>query len=275
MEPVMKCLQNLHTHTTYCDGIDTPEEMIQYAIDKGFDSLGFSGHSYMAYSSYSSITLENTENYKQEVRSLQEKYRNALEIFLGLEVDMYSDVDLIGYDYLIGSLHYLKMGDEYLGFDRSAKDVKQLIDARFDGDGMRFAKAYYEQVAKLPQYGNFDIIGHFDIITKNLDTIAFFDEYSRQYLGYAFDAMQELKGKIPFFEVNTGAIARGYRSVPYPSVAIAKEFKRLGFGAIISSDCHDGRMLDCGYHEARELLKECGFKERYILTDSGFESVAL
>ena len=42
----MTYLQNLHTHTTYCDGRDTPVEMIESAIAQGFDSIGFSGHSY-------------------------------------------------------------------------------------------------------------------------------------------------------------------------------------------------------------------------------------
>ena len=40
-------LQNLHTHSTFCDGIHTPEQMVQFALQKGFTSLGFSGHSYL------------------------------------------------------------------------------------------------------------------------------------------------------------------------------------------------------------------------------------
>ena len=32
-------LQNLHTHTLFCDGIDTAEQMVRAAISKGFDSL--------------------------------------------------------------------------------------------------------------------------------------------------------------------------------------------------------------------------------------------
>ena len=46
----MSYLQNLHTHSTYCDGKDTPEEIINAALDMGFDSVGFSSHSYMHYS---------------------------------------------------------------------------------------------------------------------------------------------------------------------------------------------------------------------------------
>ena len=35
---MMKHMQNLHTHTIYCDGVNTPEELIQEAMRKGFES---------------------------------------------------------------------------------------------------------------------------------------------------------------------------------------------------------------------------------------------
>ena len=40
--------QNLHTHSIFCDGKDTIEEMTLEAISKGFDILGFSGHGYLS-----------------------------------------------------------------------------------------------------------------------------------------------------------------------------------------------------------------------------------
>jgi len=143
------------------------------------------------------------------------------------------------------------------------------------GSGTAFARRYYEELADLPRYGNFDIIGHFDIITKNLETIPYFDENAPEYLEAAFEAMRALQGKIPLFEANTGAIARGYRTVPYPTAPLLKELARLGFGAVITSDCHDGRKLDCCFEEARQLLAVCGFKEQYILTENGFAAAAL
>ena len=36
---------NYHTHTTYCDGKSTPEEIVLEAIRFGMDTIGFSGHS--------------------------------------------------------------------------------------------------------------------------------------------------------------------------------------------------------------------------------------
>jgi hypothetical protein len=51
--------------------------------------------------------------------------------------------------------------------------------------------------------------------------------------------------------------------------------KRLGFGAVITSDCHDAEYLDCNFDEARQLLLDCGYTERYVLTKDGFRAVAL
>lgn len=271
----MEYKQNLHTHTTYCDGKDTPEELIQAAIDKGFDSIGFSGHSYMYFSPFGGMSEENTKKYKEEICKLKEKYKGQLDIYCGLEVEMYSQTDIQGYDYLIGSLHYLEKFGYPRGFDKKAEDVKELIDTYFDGDGMKFAREYYQRITDLPKYGKFDILGHFDLITKNIDFIRFFDVDSREYKNAATEAIESLKGKIPFFEVNTGAISRGYRKTPYPSSFIIKEFKRMGFGAVITSDCHDKNFLDCEFESAEELLRECGFEERYILTDEGFKGIRL
>ena len=39
-------LSNLHTHSTFCDGVNTPEEIVKSAVERGFSSVGFSGHGY-------------------------------------------------------------------------------------------------------------------------------------------------------------------------------------------------------------------------------------
>ena len=271
----MSHLQNLHTHTTYCDGIDTPEQMILTAIEKGFSSIGFSGHSYMPYSISGGMSPRTTGLYKNEIRKLKEKYLDSIEIYCGIEFDMYSPVELDGYDYVIGSIHYLNCDGEFVGFDRSSEVVRSVIDTYFHGDGMRYAKAYYEALSELPNNGDIDIIGHFDLITKHAESTLFFDENSKEYKNCALQAAEALKGKVPLFEVNTGAIARGYRTTPYPSIFLLKELRQMGFGACITSDCHDAKMLDCGYYDAAELLRVCGYKEKYILTDQGFIPVSL
>lgn len=270
----MQYKQNLHTHTTYCDGIHTPREMIEYALKKGFDSIGFSGHSPMTYGGYG-IPYTKVEDYKNEIRALQKEYGAKLAVCLGLEVDMYSDVPRDGYDYLIGAKHYLRVGEEIVDFDRSAQRVKEVIDTYFGGDGLQFALHYYEELASLPQYGKFDILAHYDIIVKNVEIMPFVDVTDKRYLDAAKQTIHALRPHIGLFEVNTGAMARGYRTAPYPHPALVREFKAAGYGAVISSDCHDGNMLDHGFEQAAELLKSCGFTEHFVLKKEGFVPLPL
>lgn len=271
----MNTKQNLHTHTTYCDGRHTPEEMVQTALEKGYGSLGFSGHSYVPYSDYAGICRERHEAYLQEIRRLKEVYADRLKIYLGMEVDMCTDADLTGYDYLIGSLHYLKMGQEYVCFDENAGEVQRIIDCYFGGDGEAYMREYFRQLADLPKYGKFDFIAHFDLIAKHAESANLFAYDSDEYLRCASETAEALLPHIPFFEVNTGAMSRGYRTTPYPSPRIIRMLKNLGFRAVITTDCHDRAKLDFGVAEAKAYLESAGFREHYILTDEGFRGVKL
>lgn len=268
--------QNLHTHTTYADGKDTPEELVLEAIKKGFGSIGFSEHSYLGYSSYpNQLTVDKMELYKKEIKDLKRKYREQIKIYCGLEYDFYSDLNVEGFDYLIGSVHYLNCGGKVVTFDRGLHETLDYVEEHFGGNGISFAKTYFETVSSLPGKHRFDIVGHFDIITKNNDRGRFIDASASEYLNLGFEAIHSLKGKIPFFEVNSGAISRGYKASPYPQMEFLREFNRCGFGAVITSDCHDKGFIDCYFEESAELLSAAGFDSRYILTDNGFEEIGL
>ena len=263
--------QNLHTHSAYCDGKNTPEEIIQHAISIGFDSIGFSGHSYMHYAPDHSMSEDGTERYRQDICALKEKYRDQIEVYCGIEFDMYSIVDLSPYDYVIGAVHYLLMDGQHIGFDRSARVVKAVIDEHFGGNGLLYAQKYYETLALLPQYGNIDIIGHFDLITKHAEKENFFDTTSKAYRTYAIDALRTLAKKVNVFEVNTGAMARGYRTTPYPEPFVMNELKALGCRVTISSDCHDMTYLNHCFDETAEYVKSFGFDAIAILKNGRFE----
>ena len=49
----------------------------------------------------------------------------------------------------------------------------------------------------------------------------------------------------------------------------------MGFGVVITSDCHDKNFIDCFYEEAEGLIADAGFKSKWILTDNGFKEVEL
>lgn len=262
--------QNLHTHGVLCDGRDAYEDTVLRAMELGFDSIGFSGHSYMSYSPSHSMSVEGTEEYKREIARLKEKYAGQIDVFCGIEFDMYSSDPLVGYDYILGSVHYLLIDGEYVGFDRDGSEVERVINTYFGGDGMKYAKCFYETLAELPKYAKSDIVAHYDLIAKHCEQRNFFDVTSREYRNIAMPALEVLSKEVGVFEVNTGAIARGYRTTPYPDLYLLKEMKRLGCSLTISSDCHDNRFLNHGFAEALEMIRACGFREVLKLTRNGF-----
>ena len=72
-----KC--NLHTHTQFCDGKCTMEQMTQDAIAKGFVTLGFSPHSFTPFDT--SYCMNDTAGYAAEVKRLKEKYKNEIQVY--------------------------------------------------------------------------------------------------------------------------------------------------------------------------------------------------
>jgi histidinol-phosphatase (PHP family) len=135
---------------------------------------------------------------------------------------------------------------------------------------MKFAKAYYEALSTAADYGKFDIIGHFDLVTKNNELQHFIDTDTARYRSFVADAVSALRGKIPFFELNTGAIARGYRKTPYPDPFLLREMREMGLSVTLGSDCHDNRFLACAFQEALDLLREVGFRSVLSLTENGW-----
>ena len=78
---------NLHTHSTFCDGKNTPEEIVISAINKGFASVGISGHGYTEFDLR--YCVKNVAEYQNEIKRLKEKYKNEIEIYLGVEEDSF------------------------------------------------------------------------------------------------------------------------------------------------------------------------------------------
>lgn len=261
---------DFHVHTRYCDGRDTPEEMIRAALRKGFQVLGFSGHSFTAFDLSCCMSREATLRYRAELAALREKYRGKLEILVGIEQDYYATDPAEGYDYIIGSVHYLETGGQYLTLDNTAAELAEGIDRCFGGDPYRLAGAYYQTVAQVVEQTRADIIGHFDLITRFQEEVPLFDPMHPRYREASEEAVRRL---IPYgvpFEVNTGAMARGYRTAPYPSERLLRLIRELGGEVILTSDCHDRRYLGYAFDQATALLKKCGFTRAVTRTQAGF-----
>lgn len=263
-------LSNLHTHTVYCDGKNTPEEMVLAAIKKGFSSLGFSGHAYTPHDDSYCMSPDATLKYIDEINALKEKYKDQIEIYLGIECDLYSEISRPEYDYIIGSVHYVTSADgSHHSVDHTESIMTNTVNNHFGGDYLKYTKTYFDAVAQLGSIKP-DIVGHFDLVAKFNEGNKYFDETSKEYLDLAFSAMDALLPHCDLFEMNTGAISRGYKTVPYPATPLLKRLLEKGAHVTLTSDCHDADFLDCSYRESIEILKNAGFKSTYVLLGGKF-----
>ena len=245
---------NLHTHTFYCDGNDSPEDMVKAAVSKGFRAVGFSGHEYSPNDEDFCMSPENTEKYRQDVLFLKEKYKGKIDIYLGIERDYFGNGSDYPYDYVIGSLHYVEKDGQLLSVDNTAQVMEEGVEKLFGGDYRAYVERYFELMADVVEKTGADIVGHFDLVTKFNEGNRYFNEDARWYKKAVMQALAKAAVTKPIFEINTGAMARGYRNRPYPPMYLIEEIERLGCPMILSSDCHDRRQLDFGFREIIEKL---------------------
>lgn len=256
---------NYHTHSTYCDGKNTLEEMVLSAINKGFTELGFSGHApSSAYFSWES-KLDKLNKYKSEVRELKEKYADKIKIFLGLEMDYFSPIELAeGCDYTLGSVHTLFKNGKYLEIDNSKQIQIDDVNEHYNGDFYAYIEDYYELMADIVTKTKCDIIGHFDLVTKFNELGDLFDIKHPRYqkaMQKALDAL--IKTRVPF-EINTGAISRGYRTESYPEKSILDCIGKAGIPLVINSDTHSVDTIDFMLNDEQKKLDTLGYK--YLTT---------
>jgi histidinol-phosphatase (PHP family) len=243
---------NFHTHTIYCDGKNTPGEMAERAAELGFTALGFSGHAYTDFDLSYCMTPEETAKYITDVQNVKEQYAGRLNIYCGTELDYYSTLLPYDYDYTIGSVHYLHLGDDYAEVDHNAETQMNAAEKHFGGDYMKYAEKYFETVGDVAEKLRPDFIGHFDLVSKFNEGDCMFDSSDRRYVNAWKTAAERLcNAGIPF-EINTGAIARGARKTPYPSPEIADFIDSRGGFFIVTSDCHNRDYLTCAFDYVAE-----------------------
>lgn len=100
----------LHVHSTWSDGSNSLEEMIQAAVDLGFKYIGISDHSKSAFYAHG-LTETDLQHQHEEIDRLQKKF-SQIRIFKGIESDILPDGSLDydrevlqSFDFVIGSVH--------------------------------------------------------------------------------------------------------------------------------------------------------------------------
>lgn len=251
---------DFHTHSNYSDGQCTIREIVKEAVKRGMKAIGISDHSYTSFDLNYCVKKEKELERQADIAALKAEFADRITLLLGIEHDFYSPVPC-GYDYIIGSVHYIKTPDgKYNVLDDGANKQKYLCDKYYDSRPELLARDYYETLSRFADISEIDIIGHFDLICKYSEKEPLFDESSPLYISSALSALRRLSDAGKIIEINTGAITRGMRTTPYPAPFILDELARLGTPVILSSDAHRACDICAHFDLAYETAKAHGIK---------------
>ncbi len=282
----MNFLSNAHTHSTYVDGSDSIPAMVRRAQELGFVSLGFSEHGYQGFDPDYSMSPAGRKAYLTELRALQKAHAAlgiAPKLYAGIEQDALTPQDIKAqnrrdFDYVIGSAHYLSDAEDGKkeAVDGPRDMLRRFVREVFSGDAVAMAQAYYTLLGASIKTDKPDIIGHFDVVRKHAAVIGL-DTSDKAYRRAALAALEEAFQGCTLLEVNTGNIARGYDTLPYPADFLLDAWREMGGELTLTSDCHNLKDLDCAFAQTLAMLKRKGFKQlrRLGAGESLWDAVAL
>ncbi len=233
-----------HTHTARChhaDGED--EEYVKAAVDAGVRVLGFSDHAPMPYPggyvSYYKMTPDELCGYCSSVLRLREKYKDKIEILIGLETEYYPDLweeslkMWKGYpiDYLILGQHFIN--EEGIDPSTRPSDEKDRVTR------------YVDNVIAAINTGRITYVAHPDLINYTGDDNEFYIAEMDRLIN------ESIRLGMPLEYNLLGMAAR--RS--YPRDAFWREAARLGATAVLGCDAHS----PCRVGAAKEIKKARDF----------------
>ncbi len=231
---------DVHTHTLYAHGKDTPQDMWAAAQAKGITLYGFSEHSprphdYNYTHEYRERLAHYFPQYVAEVQALQQEFPQ--QILLGMEMDwMEKERDFIekaitayDFDYLIGSVHFL----EYWGYDDTAQDWLQL---NAQSNNAHYT-AYFHTWQRMIESGLFHIAAHPDLI-KIFSIEAFTAWIARpESLQLVGEALSALKKANMAMEISSAGLRKPCREI-YPCASIMALAADIGVSISFASDAH-------------------------------------
>ena len=239
----------------------------QIAAERGLGELGFADHNPMPeYFDDWRMLREDLQRYFDEVAQARAEFPQ-LNIKLGLECDFIPGQQkwieelarMADWDFLIGSVHYLRQGWEV--------DHPQYV-ARHEGQAEDIWKDYWQLYGECIRSGLFDFVGHPDLpkkfgITPKGDLRRFYEP-----------AVAALAETGMAFEINTAGLRRDCREA-YPARAFLELAKAAGVSMLISSDAHTPGDVGAGFEETIALAKGVGFTHTVRFTKRQRSSVPM
>jgi histidinol-phosphatase (PHP family) len=276
---------NFHTHSLFCDGKDTIEAFVEAALEHDFRRLGFSGHAPVPFENGFAIRHAALQEYCDTVRQIEQKYKNQIKVFLGLEADYIPGVttpfielkESCGLDYIIGSVHLVTNGEsgELWFIDGPDRDIYDHGMKDLFGDDIRAAvSAYFMQVKTMIREERPQIIGHIDKI-KMHNNERFFSTADQWYKDLMIEVLEAAAESGAVIEVNPRGIYKGRCEELFPGNEWLPVMKEMGIRVMLNSDAHHPDDLMKEYYNSLDAIQKAGYKTLAVWSKKGLEELEI
>jgi histidinol-phosphatase (PHP family) len=258
-------LTDYHVHLRP-DDLDAPPEryFTQENVDRylaaaeeaGIEELGVSEHIHRFTRALDLWRHEFWEDYARDYLAAYCEFVRSTPLRLGIEMDFLpgledrtaSLLDEHGFDYVIGSVHFVK----HDAVDHEIYDIWEK-----EGDADRVWATYFETLSRAARSGLFDVMAHPDLVKiwgKERPAPA---QDPRFHYEPFVDAVAETGVAV---EVSTAGLRKPVGEI-YPAPALAEMLLDAGAAFSLSSDAHVPEHVGWEYGPTVELMRSCGITE--------------
>ncbi len=262
----MKPIADYHMHTPLCGhAVGAPREYAQKALSVGLKEIGFSDHAPFVHMVDPGVTMDMKQlpEYYKMIEDVREVFRNELIIKVAIEADFipgYEEktraiLDDYHYDYVIGSVHFIKDW----GFDDPAQR-----DKWDETDVNQVYRDYYALLRASAKSQMFDIMAHVDLVKK-------FGHRPTE------DMTDEVRITAEVFkecgvaaEINTSGIRKPAGEI-YPAFELMKVYAEAKVPLTFGSDAHDPQDVGRDFDIAIDMARQAGYSEYVLFKDRTIE----
>jgi histidinol-phosphatase (PHP family) len=258
-----------HAHTRFsCDCDTEMSVMCEEAIARGFREIAFTDH--VDFGPNDPPGYFKPVEYLQSIERCRSLYGDRLTIRAGVELgephlfaqETRAVLAAGAFDFVIGSAHYAAL----LPSSSDSADTEKLqcawSESFFDQPLRQAYEAYFRQVVGLAARGDFDVLGHVDLVKRDAR------HYNKPYDGpapYADMIRTALRSVIERgkgIEINTSPLYKGKgMTEPCPSLEVLRWYREMGGEILtIGSDAHLPDKIGSHFDVALELARAAGFK---------------
>ena len=252
---------NFHSHTQFCDGHATMQEMAAAAVQAGMKHYGFTPHSPIPCPSPCNMSEADVPAYISQAAEIKAKYAPVCTFYTGMEVDYLGPdwgpahpyFSSLGLDYTIGSVHFIPdFYGEPIDIDGSPERFRRNLADRFRGDLDYVVDTFFSNSVQMIESGGFDILGHADKIGLNASSVAADVESSSLYKLWMERLLQAILKHRPVVELNTKAYGKHHRF--YPATPLLKKLLENNILIAVNSDAHYPDRICSARDEAFALI---------------------